>query len=48
MAVRETNAAEGFLFANAGGIIYGLLLSKFSRVCKRLARALANPESARG
>ena len=40
-AERETNAGEGFLFPNAGGIVYGLLLSKFSRVCKRLARALA-------
>jgi hypothetical protein len=47
-AERETNAAEGFLFPNAGGVVYGLLLSKFSRVCKRLARALANPEGAVG
>lgn len=47
-AERETNAAEGFLFPNAGGVVYGLLLSKFSRVCKRLAQALANPESAPG
>ena len=45
---RQVNAAEGFLFPNAGGIVYGLLLSKFSRVCKRLARALANPESVPG
>jgi hypothetical protein len=47
-AERETNAAEGFLFPNAGGAVYGLLLSKYSRVCKRLARALEKPEGAAG